>query len=123
MDIKKLRKELKVWGGFWRNHESVGGYASKSNVESLREVCELGGWCSSDLHLFDSASSIQAPEHIQITTALIDRLKAPYKIAIMAWYTKRLRGDEFVSYTKVKSKRDGELLLMHAENALLVMVS
>ncbi|WP_100913555.1 hypothetical protein [Pseudoalteromonas spongiae] len=122
MDIKKLRKELKVWGVFWRNHESVGGYASKSNVDRIREVCELGGWCSSDLHLFDSASSIHAPEHIQITTALIDRLKTPYKIAIMAWYTKRLRGDEFASYTKAKSKRDGELLLMHAENALLVMV-
>ena len=50
--IKEVRFELKQWGDFWARQELGQGYSSKSNVQAIKEACQVGCASSSDLHLF-----------------------------------------------------------------------
>ena len=123
MDIRKLRKELLRWGRFWHKQEQIGGYASRSNIDRLKEACEVGGWISSDLHLFEGSSQIKVPDEIASTTKLIERLKLPYRLALIGKYKNNMKGDSLKSWTNQKSQKDVQNLILHAENTLLSMLS
>ena len=73
--IKEVRFELKQWGDFWARQELGQGYASKSNVQAIKEACQVGCASSSDLHLFSHrADSIYVPENISVTDHDLERL-------------------------------------------------
>ncbi|QPB82809.1 hypothetical protein CWC22_007280 [Pseudoalteromonas rubra] len=92
-NLKNLRKELRAWGRYWASKETVGGYASKSNVERLRECCELGGVFSSDAHLFSHGSQgIKVPEHIEDMTKKVNQLSDNYRKVITGRYVKGFVG-------------------------------
>ena len=62
-----MRLELKQWGDFWACQEEGRGYSSKSNVQAIKEACQVGSAISSDLHLFSHrADSIYVPAHIEV---------------------------------------------------------
>ena len=73
--IKDVRFELKQWGDFWARQEEGQGYSSKSNVQAIKEACQVGCASSSDLHLFSHrADSIFVPAHIEVIDHDLERL-------------------------------------------------
>ena len=73
--IKDVRFELKQWGDFWAHQELGQGFSSKSNVQAIKEACQVGSASSSDLHLFSHrADSIFVPAHIEVIDRDLERL-------------------------------------------------
>ncbi len=88
--IKDVQFELKQWGNFWAQQEEGQGYSSKSNVQAIKEACEVGCASSSTLHLFSHRSeSIHVPECIQYTDDRIILLDHQCKTAIRQRYINR----------------------------------
>lgn len=88
--IKEVRFELRQWGSFWAQQEEGQGYSSKSNVQAIKEACEVGCASSSTLHLFNHrADSIHVPDHIALTDKSLARLSPMCMIAIRQRYINR----------------------------------
>jgi|GEM_PF-1584527 len=85
--IRDVQSELKQWGSFWARQEEGQGYASKSNVQAIKEACEVGCASSSTLNLFsNSADSIHVPAHIEVIDTNLKRLSHQCKTAIRQSY-------------------------------------
>ena len=85
-----MRFELKQWGDFWARQELGQGYSSKSNVQAIKEACEVGSASSSDLHLFSHrADSIYVPTHIEVIDRGLERLSRRCITAIRQRYVNR----------------------------------
>ena len=85
--INEVRQELIIWGEFWYHQEKGQGYASKSNVQMLRETLETGCTIKGTSHLINHrADSINVPEYILEIGNKIDRLKPDYIKAIRQRY-------------------------------------
>jgi len=84
--IKDVRFELKQWGNFWCRQEVGQGYASKSNVDQLRETLETGCSIQGTGHLVNGSDSIFVPEHIATTDKLLELLPQKCKIAVRQRY-------------------------------------
>lgn len=84
--IKNVRFELQQWGDFWSRQEIGQGYASKSNVDQLRETLETGCSIQGTGHLVNSADNIFVPNHIAVTDLLLEVLPPKCKIAIRQRY-------------------------------------
>ena len=85
--IKDVRFELKQWGHFWARQEEGQGFSSKSNVQAIKEACEVGSASSSDLHLFSHRSdSIFVPAHIEEIDHDLERLNPKCITAIRQRY-------------------------------------
>jgi hypothetical protein len=88
--IRDVQNELKQWGCFWARQEEGQGFSSKSNVQAIKETCEIGCASSSTLHLFsNSADSIHVPEHIKVIDNSLNRLSHRCKVAIRQRYINR----------------------------------
>ena len=82
-----MRFELKQWGIFWARQEEGTGYSSKSNVQAIKEACQVGCASSSDLHLFSHRSdSIYVPAHIDEIGRALERLNPRCIIALRQRY-------------------------------------
>lgn len=110
MNIKELRAELKHWGKFWANKESLQGYASTSVTERCCEVMRTGVWISSDKHLFSHYSeNIHVPDYIKRIDKMVRPLPVPQKAVITRRYIKQV--------TLSSTER---LALLHAETNLII---
>ncbi|TMN34123.1 hypothetical protein [Pseudoalteromonas sp. S2755] len=119
-NLKSLRKELKQWGRYWAAKEATQGYGSKSNLERVKECCELGGYFSSDAHLFSHGSSgIDEPPHIKALTAKIEQLSENCRLAIVGRYLKQFKDPELKAWANFPEVRSVQFWLIRAENALL----
>ena len=88
--IKDVQFELKQWGNFWAQQEEGQGYASKSNVQAIKEACEVGCAGSSTLHLFSHrADSIHVPDYINDIGIRLEYLDPKCKTAIRQRYINR----------------------------------
>ena len=88
--IKDVRFELKQWGNFWARQEEGQGFSSKSNVQAIKEACEVGSASSSDLHLFSHrADSIFVPAHIEVIDCDLKRLKPKCITALRQRYVNK----------------------------------
>ena len=82
-----VRLELSHWGKFWHHQEQGQGYASKSNIQTLRETLQVGCAIQGTSHLInDQADSINVPDYILEIGNKIDRLKPDYVKAIRQRY-------------------------------------
>ena len=85
--INDVRNELELWSDFWIRRVKGQGYASKSNVQKLKEVCETGCAIQGTSHFINNRSeSILVPVHIQEIGYKIDRLEVGHKQAIRQRY-------------------------------------
>ena len=84
--IKDVQHELKQWGNFWSRQEEGQGFSSKSNVQAIKETCEVGCASSSTLHLFNGSDSIHAPDHIEVIDNNLKSLSHQCKTAIRQRY-------------------------------------
>ena len=88
--IKDVRFELKQWGDFWARQELGQGYSSKSNVQAIKEACQVGCASSSDLHLFSHrADSIFVPAHIEVIDHDLERLSSRCITALRQRYVNK----------------------------------
>ena len=88
--IKDVRFELKQWGNFWARQEEGREYSSKSNVQAIKEACQVGCASSSDLHLFSHrADSIFVPAHIKVIDHELERLRPIYITALRQRYVNK----------------------------------
>jgi hypothetical protein len=88
--IKDVKYELKLWGNFWARQEEGQGYANKSNVQAIKEACEVGCAGSSTLHLFSHRSdSINVPDYIESIDRRMEKLTSKCKTAIRQRYINR----------------------------------
>lgn len=109
MNIKDLRQDLKQWGRFWSDKESLQGYASKSSIHRCGEVLRTGLWISSDKHLFShQADSIYVPFYIKAIDSAVITLPEVQRAVVTRRYIKEV----FLTPTE-------KLALLHAESALL----
>ncbi len=115
--IKQIRRELRSWGQYWARMEQSEGYARKSNVDRLKEVCELGAWISSDLHLFSQA--IEVPSHLKDIDNIVSRLSESAKLAMTGKYIKRKSVEEIRSWGGFHDNRSVEFWIRNAESAVL----
>jgi hypothetical protein len=90
--IKDVQFELKQWGNFWGHQEEGQGYSSKSNVQAIKEACEVGCAGSSTIHLFSHrADSIHVPDYIERIDDRMKSLSHQCKTAIRQRYINRGR--------------------------------
>lgn len=83
-NIRDVRLQLKEWGKFWSRKCLGQSYSSKSNVQSVRESCEVGCASTSTLHLFTSLSNnIIVPDYIELIDDKISKLP-PELISVVA---------------------------------------
>ncbi|NQY65346.1 MAG: hypothetical protein HRT38_16840 [Alteromonadaceae bacterium] len=88
--IKDVRFELNLWGKFWARQEEGQGYSSKSNVQAIKEACQVGCASSSDLHLFSHrADSIYVPAHITVIDESLERLSPKCITALRQRYVNK----------------------------------
>ncbi|WP_229814700.1 hypothetical protein [Shewanella hanedai] len=78
MNIKTLRKELKVWGMYWARQEQGQGYASRSACDRLKEPFVLSCSGGSRNHL--------PPDHINRYEMKVYCLAHDCRRAIRAQY-------------------------------------
>ncbi len=84
--IKDVQYDLRLWGNFWAGQEEGQGYSNKSNVQAIKEACEVGCASSSTLHLFSNkADSIHVPKHIESIDNSLENLsvRLPYVSVIL----------------------------------------
>ncbi|NQY64723.1 MAG: hypothetical protein HRT38_13510 [Alteromonadaceae bacterium] len=112
--IKDVRFELKQWGDFWVRQELGQGYSSKSNVQAIKEACQVGCASSSDLHLFSHrADSIFVPAHIEVIDRDLERLSPRCITALRQRYVNKgqiLYFSEKETYMFWVTKAERELL-------------
>ena len=85
--INDVQHELKLWGNFWAKQEEGQGFSSKSNVQAIKEACEVGCASSSTLHLFSHRSdSIYVPAYIESIDGRLSCLDHRCKTAIRQRY-------------------------------------
>jgi hypothetical protein len=85
--IKDVQHELKLWGRFWAKQEEGQGFSSKSNVQAIKEACEVGCASSSTLNLFSHRSdSILVPDYIESIDGRLSILDHRFKTAIRQRY-------------------------------------
>ena len=85
--LNEVRLELSHWGNFWYNQEQGQGYASKSNIQTLRETLQVGCAIQGTSHLINNrADSINVPDYILEIGNKVDRLKPDYIKAIRQRY-------------------------------------
>ncbi len=109
-----MRFELKQWGDFWARQELGQGYSSKSNVQAIKEACEIGCASASDLHLFSHrADRLFVPAHIQRIDRDLEKLSPRCITALRQRYVNKGRilyfadKDTFLFWVK---KAERELL-------------
>jgi hypothetical protein len=109
-NIKDVRLQLKTWGKFWSRQCEGQGFSSKSNVQSVKESCDVGCASTSTLHLFSGLSdNIMVPGDIKLIDDMISKLPAEL-IAVIAL---RYRNESIVLNNrqwKVLRKAEHELL-------------
>ena len=112
MKINDLRSELKAWGKFWAERESLQGYASKSVTARCCEVLKTGIWASSDRYLFSHhADNIYVPWYVARIDKALSNLPAPHKAVVNKRYVKQV----VLSSTE-------KLALLHAEVNLISLL-
>jgi hypothetical protein len=90
--IRDVQSELRQWGDFWARQEEGQGYSSKSNVQAIKDACEVGCASTSTLHLFSNSSdSIHVPTHIDLIDNSLKRLSHKCKTAIRQRYINKGR--------------------------------
>ena len=77
--VKQVRKELRAWGNYWRWQEMGQGYAKRSACDKLGEVLT-----NSDAHLY--GNEFDAPEHVLMVNAQVQRLSHDCRRALRAKY-------------------------------------
>jgi hypothetical protein len=87
--IKDVQSELKQWGNFWARQEAGQGFSSKSNVQAIKETCEVGCASSSTLHLYSSADSIHVPDYIEVIDNSLEKLSRNCRAAIRQCYVNK----------------------------------
>jgi hypothetical protein len=87
--INDVQLELKQWGNFWARKEEGQGFSSKSNVQALKEACEVGCASSSTLHLFSSSDSVHVPDYIERIDDRMKSLSHQCKTAIRQRYVNK----------------------------------
>ncbi len=88
--IKDVQYDLRLWGNFWARQEEGQGYSNKSNIQAIKEACEVGCASSSTLHLFkNTANSIHVPKHIEGIDNSIGNLDPKCKVALRQRYINR----------------------------------
>lgn len=111
MTLKDLRAELKQWGRFWAEKESLQGYSATSVTARCCEVLKTGIWTTSDKFLFSHQSdNIYVPWYVAKIDGAMVGLPAPQKAAINKRYVKQC----VLSSTE-------RLALLHAETAMLYL--
>ena len=78
MNMKKLRKELKVWGRYWAQQEQGQGYASRSACDRLKEPFTPSSNGGSRDHM--------PPEHINFYDVKVYKLTPDCRRALRAQY-------------------------------------
>jgi hypothetical protein len=82
--------KIRLRVNFWACQEEGQGYSSKSNVQAIKEACQIGCASSSTLHLFNNrADSIHVPKHIESIDNSLVNLSQQCKIALCQGYIKR----------------------------------
>lgn len=97
MNIDQIKDQLRCWGNFWAEKESLQGYASKSQVHRCAEVLKTGIWASSDKFLFNHrADSIYVPDWVEHMDRCVEQLEPEQKAIINRRFIKKvkLRGME-----------------------------
>lgn len=85
--IKDVRSDLKVWGDFWARQEEGQGYASKSNVQALKETLMIGCAIQGTSHLVSHlADSIHVPTFVASIDREISGLRKECKVALRQKY-------------------------------------
>ena len=112
INIKTLRTDLKHWGKFWRNKETVNGFASCS----LRERYDGG---STDIN---RSENIQVPVHVEELTQFISLLRPECIRALRARYIIDKPLDNAAILMGFDSKRSVQFWLGKAERSLLLCV-
>ncbi|WP_299005053.1 hypothetical protein [uncultured Shewanella sp.] len=78
MSMKTLRRELSIWGRYWRTQEYGRGFARRSACDRLGEThLSLNG---ANVH------EMATPKHVAIYDGLIDRLSLECRRALRAQY-------------------------------------
>ena len=112
--IKDVQYDLRLWGNFWARQEEGQGYSSKSNVQAIKEACQVGCASSSTLHLFNNtADSIHLPKHIESIDNSLESLGHQCKIALRQRYInkgKRLYFEDKKAFLFWVRKAERELL-------------
>ena len=107
--IKDVRRTMQLWGNFWASQESLQGYASKSNIQALKETLDVGCAAQGTLHLYSHlADNMYVPPHIEEIDEAIKHLTQNQRLSISQKYIKR---------KKVKGK-----IIDDAERMLLVLL-
>lgn len=105
MNIKTLRRELKVWGRYWRGQEYGGGYGSRSACVKIGET-----------RIESSANTEQqVPDHVYQYDKQVERLSHECRRALRVRYICKknwaLVGfDSEKSYQYWLRRAEGELL-------------
>ena len=91
-NINDVRFDLKQWGDFWSRQEQGQGYASKSNVEQLRETLQTGCSIQGTGHLISHcADNMHVPDHISVIDKLLHALSPKCKMALRQRYINKGR--------------------------------
>jgi len=109
-DIKQVKKELNAWSRHQSLCEQGDGFASKSNVEAIRQHI-LSGGCR-------GAGEYQIPDYLYDIDAAISRLSEILIKAIRCRYILKLDKSVLRSYGYTSVKQYN-FLVAKAENALL----
>ncbi len=105
--IHDVRSDLKYWGAFWARQEQGQGYASKSNIEALRETLQRGCAVVGTAYLVNHlADNIKVPDEIAKIDHMVEQLKQKHRVAIRCFYI-----------NAIHSRRT--LLVLSAERELL----
>lgn len=116
-NLKQIRYNLSCWGKFWAKQQTLSGYASKSNVEKLREVCELGGWSHSSVA--GLSDSIFIPEDIAFIGKQVDKLGQKEKLVLIGKYIKKKSAAEIKAWANFDEVSSVKFWLLRAERSLL----
>lgn len=93
-NIKEVRKELKIWGKFWRAKQVNQGQATLI-TEKVCEIMRKGAFVTgTPAGAFGASDSIRVPERIEEVGKAVDRLGQNCRIAIVKKY---IKGDRQVS--------------------------
>lgn len=85
--IKDVRSDLKVWGDFWARQDEGQGYASKSNVQALKETLMIGCAIQGTSHLVSHlADSIHVPNFVAELDKEIYCLSKECKVSLRQKY-------------------------------------
>jgi hypothetical protein len=89
LNIVQARKELRIWGKFWRSREELQGYSSKSTTARLMEIGRTGIWASSDKHLHSHGSDgIRVPDWVERLDKAIAQLPVQERCIVSYHYIK-----------------------------------